>query len=620
MAVSMRRRSLRLCAAVLTIAGVAFGVVPLHAADTWVAVDSPHVTVISNAGDSKAARIASQFEQVRAALVGLLPSANVPLHRPFVVIAAKDESTLKSTAPAYFQRSGAHPYTVVVGAPDKHLVALRADVEAGGRETINPYLPAFRNYTSLMLDAAYGARLPFALRDGFSWVFGNAAIAESDLQLGRINPPLRTTFLREARLHLAELLALTPDSPYVSDPSTRGRFSAQSWALVQHLLVGVGPDGPKRLTQLVTLLTTGTAADAAFRQAYGSLDDAERAEFNGINNGRSQLLRVGVEAKASAAQYPLRALTDVDADAARAAFQLASGSPAESARLLAAARSRNDKAAAIYEIEGLAADRERNTDAAQRAYTRAADLGSTNFYVYVRLASASAATATAAAQTERLLGKAIELNQAYAPSLTMLATLMFAQNRAANALGLARRAVQLEPENFSYHLLLARILQRTDQSGLAQSVGRETLALARTEQERQVVRSFLAGTVTAPRAGVTLKVTDTSGVSTSISAPAIGYASGTSSAVIAERDGIKVYQGQGQVVVNWSRIESIAFSAIDSAASPPRIKGRLTLAGSRPLDRDFVVPSGRLTGQTDVGSFSIALSDIVAISVARTAQ
>src|SRR4051812_41714664 len=92
--------------AVLILAGVALAGVRLRAADTWLAIDSPNVTVISNAGEKKAGRIAWQFEQVRASIGKLLASAAVPLRRPFVIIAVKDESTMKATAPAYWQRPG----------------------------------------------------------------------------------------------------------------------------------------------------------------------------------------------------------------------------------------------------------------------------------------------------------------------------------------------------------------------------------------------------------------------------------------------------------------------------------------------------------------------------------
>ncbi len=613
----VRRCSRRTSIVVLMLAAVPLSAVPLRAADAWVAVDSPHVTVISNAGDRKAARIARQFEVMRVAITSLFRSADAPLQRPFVVIAAKDESTMKATAPAYW-RGDSHPNTVVAGAPDKQFVGWRADVEPSGREPINPHLPAFRVFTYATLDAAYGPRVPLALREGLSWVFGNAAIGDTELQLGRVNGPLRATFLREPRLPLAELLSITAASPYASDPSTRGRFNAQSWALVEFLMLGSGSDGPKRLGQVVALITAGTAADVAMRQVYGPLDKVENDEATYINAGPSQMLRVSADTKTVTDPYPMRRLDDVGADSVRAAFQLASGSPAEAAKLLAAAQTRNDKAASVYEVEGLAADRERNTDAAQRAYKRAADLGSTNFYVYVRLASA--AMTTGAPDAERLLGKAIELNQSYAPALAMLATVLFAQNRPANALGLARRAVELEPDSFGHHLLYARILQRNDQAEQAQAIGREALALARTEQERQAARLFLNGSAPAAAGPVRLKVTDTAGVSTTISAPSIGYAGTTSSAVVAERAGIRIYQGQGQVVVNWLRVDSIAFSTIDSTTSPPRIKGRLTLAGGQPSDREFVVPPGRLTGQADVGSFSIALADIAAISVVKSAQ
>ena len=43
----------------------------------------------------------------------------------------------------------------------------------------------------------------------------------------------------------------------------------------------------------------------------------------------------------------------------------------------------------MYEVEGLAFDRESKRDEAQRAYARAAELNSSNFFVYLRLDNSS---------------------------------------------------------------------------------------------------------------------------------------------------------------------------------------------------------------------------------------
>ena len=76
---------------------------------TWIEVKSAHFTVITNAGDAAGRRVAWQFEQIRSALSGLWPWAKVDSGRPFVVFAAKDEATLRTLGPQYWEEKRYRP-------------------------------------------------------------------------------------------------------------------------------------------------------------------------------------------------------------------------------------------------------------------------------------------------------------------------------------------------------------------------------------------------------------------------------------------------------------------------------------------------------------------------------
>ena len=78
-----------------------FAATPCAAADQWIEVKSPHFTVISNAGQSAARNLAWQMEQIRSAVHAIWPWAKLDLDRPFVVLGARDEQSMRALAPRY---------------------------------------------------------------------------------------------------------------------------------------------------------------------------------------------------------------------------------------------------------------------------------------------------------------------------------------------------------------------------------------------------------------------------------------------------------------------------------------------------------------------------------------
>jgi hypothetical protein len=78
----------------------------LHAADQWIEVKSPHFVVTSNAGQSSAKSVAWQLEQIRSAIAVWWSWARVDLNKPMAVLAVKDEATMKTLAPEYWEEKG----------------------------------------------------------------------------------------------------------------------------------------------------------------------------------------------------------------------------------------------------------------------------------------------------------------------------------------------------------------------------------------------------------------------------------------------------------------------------------------------------------------------------------
>src|SRR5215470_16256199 len=96
----------------------------------WVEVRSPHFTVASNAGEKEARRIADQFEQIRVLFHAALPNLRVDPAQPVVILAAKNEATMKALLPEDWEVKGhVHPAGLYQPGEAKHYVVLRVDSE-----------------------------------------------------------------------------------------------------------------------------------------------------------------------------------------------------------------------------------------------------------------------------------------------------------------------------------------------------------------------------------------------------------------------------------------------------------------------------------------------------------
>jgi len=103
----------------------------------WVEVKTPTFTVVSDAGEKEARRVALQFEQMQALLRELWPWARFDSSRPIT----------------WEQKGRAHPVGIFAERPDRNWVALRTDaaLREADAEWENPHLVVFHEYVHLVL-------------------------------------------------------------------------------------------------------------------------------------------------------------------------------------------------------------------------------------------------------------------------------------------------------------------------------------------------------------------------------------------------------------------------------------------------------------------------------------
>jgi len=462
--------------------------------DPWIEVKSPNFTVVSNAGEGRARNVAWQFEQIRAAIQIGWPWARVQLDRPVVVVAAKDENSMKLLIPGFWEKSSrdSRPSSVFGTGAAAHYITLRSDVRADDTVGINPYVSSYWSYSALTLNEAFERPLPLWFRNGLAELLSNSIVRDNEIQFGRAIPWNVARLQQEGRLRLSELVTLDSKSPYYANGTTRPLFDAQSWGVMHYMMFGAG-NGGTHVNQLTDLLLKGAPSTEAIQRVFGSVDALEIAYLNYQKKPITQFVRLKVDTNASSKNFPVRALSPGELAGVHAAVHTTLGRPVEARAAIAAAG--ENQGASTYDVEALLLDREGKRDEARSAYTKAVELNSESFYTHYRLAT-MIWTANADVDTrkrmETLLRRSVALNSFYSPSQSFLADTIAQGATPADALPIAIRAATLDPSSAAARMTVARVLNRMGRRDDAIGHARASRALAQTDDERGAAEELIA--------------------------------------------------------------------------------------------------------------------------------
>ncbi len=459
------------------------------AAQTWREVKTEHFTIVSDASEGRARRIVWQFEQMRTALQTGFPWMQVALDRPVVIIAVRNEDSMRAIAPQFWEQRGPRPGGVFAAGADRHYIMLRTDLEVED-QLMNPFNNAYRSYTSLVLTQGIGRSLPTWFTNGLTVMLSNTIVRTREIIFGRPMPWVLEVAKEGPRLPLQEFLAVEASSPVMRGSVSRQRFDAQSWAVLHYMMYGNRDraEARRQFQQLVDLLVSGQSSEAAITQVYGGdlakFDDAYTLFVSQPSHTHES---TPIDQSLVEGKLAGRVLSVPEHASVRASFHVATGRPVE-ARATAATVLKGDPASPVVDdIEGMIHDYEQNTQAAIAAFEKAVAAGSTSYWTHYRLASVRLNTGVEGAQmaeVDALLERASALEPSFAPAHAQLATAQINRGQIEPAIAAARRAVELDPGNLSYRSLLARILTRATQTEEALKIAREGLAMARTPEER----------------------------------------------------------------------------------------------------------------------------------------
>jgi Flp pilus assembly protein TadD len=465
-----------------------------RAADTWIQVASKNFTVVSNAGEGTAGRTVREFEQVRAAYGKLWPWAHLAQGKPMIVLALKNESTLRKWAPGYFEvKGGIDVVSVWASGFDGVYMLLRTDFRPPDAE-VAPAYNLYRAYVLLLLDSSFERRLPTWFSTGLGEVLGNTTVNDTEVWVGRPVPWEFQRFHGSTRFPLQAIFDARRDSPLVTKEDQRHTFNAQCYVLVHYLLFGDQGAHAPALTRFLKLWMAGGAHDQALAEAFGDVRALEGALLNYASGRLFSYSKARTESKLEGEALTTRTLPAAEVAGLQAAVHLALRRPVEAQAAIREARTADPSSPVSYDAEGLLADSDGDKPRATQAYAQAVQLGSTNAYCHYRAAQLSwkpQPDATLLAALRQRLERAIQLNGSFAYSHSFLAEVLVDQGDGQAALAPAQRATTLEPGESYHRIALARVLHQLGRDDEARKSAEQGLLLADNDGERSNAERFL---------------------------------------------------------------------------------------------------------------------------------
>jgi tetratricopeptide (TPR) repeat protein len=461
------------------------------AADSWVEVKSKYFTVVSNAGENTARRTSAEFEQVRAAYERMWPGVRLS-GKPTVVIALKDEGTLKRWVPGHYERKDAIELASISSwSADRNFLLLRTDSRPTHKD-VTPNYDLYRGYLTLLIANSFERRLPLWLSNGFAGVFANTLVRDTEIVTGLPVPWELREFNSIGRSPLRVILAADRDSPLVTKDDERDRFDAQCYVLVHYLLFG-GKERSQQLARFQQRWLSGSNAEEALA-AFGDLRALEAELPDYAKRPILSYAKFALDTAIASERPPARPLPAVDLLALQASVHVAMHRPAEARTAIAEARAADAQSPLPDDAEGLLADEQKDAGQAAEAYARAAERGSVSANTHYRaaqLAWKSDADAALLARLRTRLERAILLQPTHANAHSFLADTLVDQGEGAAAVPKALRAVELEPAESYHRRALARALHQAGRADEAKKAAERALAVADSDKERKDAQSLV---------------------------------------------------------------------------------------------------------------------------------
>jgi tetratricopeptide (TPR) repeat protein len=454
-----------------------------HAESTprWTEVRSPHVLVLTDAGDREGRQIAAQFERMRLLCHTLLPNDAGDAPNPIIVLALKDNKSFTAVEPADYLAKGSLALAgYYLHTSDQNYILLNLDDATDD----HPFADVYHEYVHFALRKADW--LPLWLNEGLAQYYQNSDISTKDAIVGQPIPGDIAVLRGERLLPLPALLAMDGASPSYRDEDEGSVFYAESWALTHMLMADAADHHTHQLATYIDLLQQHHDPVAAAREAFGNLNHLQERLRNYVQ--QSDFTTVPVRSALTIDESTFQSLptTLADANALRAEVLAWDGRPTEARALLDATLRTNPNHPLTHEAMGSLCYALHDAACAKKWFGEAIQLNAASYVALYFYANAALEDNDVGhdAEIESSLRSAIRLAPDFAPPYDCLSRFLLMRRKDMNeAYVLSQRAVALEPDSISYRLNLEAVLLQRQQPDEALAVLDAALHVARTPED-----------------------------------------------------------------------------------------------------------------------------------------
>jgi len=443
------------------LAGLLIGLLTISAVEAiavekpWVEVNSPHFRVLTDGTPADARHVAGEFEQLRYVFASQFPNFRLESGAPLTVFAARDEGTAKLLEPHIWQTKGPKPAGIFHHSREKQYVMVRLDTWGQGAHEVVYHEFA---HSILHLNSHW---LPTWLDEGMAEFFAYTRFEQHDIYVGAPSERYRT--LLGGPLFPVEDLLAGP-AQYSHDERKVQMFYAESWALVHFLTFGPSMENGKRLNQFYQAIQQGTEQKKAFQQVFGDFKAIDKQLDEYTRKFTHTAFRIPDSAKIEEKGFAVRTLTMAETEAEIAGYYFSVHGPGPARPLVDQALKDDPKLGLAHEEKGFVLFFFGDDSAAASEFSQAFALDNTLYLslFFKTMLSPIATSDTPADQNAfyAALLQVLRLNLQFAPAYVQLARLDVREGKLADALGVSRKAEQLEPSRAGYHILTGQILLR----------------------------------------------------------------------------------------------------------------------------------------------------------------
>src|SRR5947207_6482035 len=226
----------------------------------WIEIQSPHFSVVTDAGERRGREVAIRFEQMRAVFGALMVKANVNLPVPLQIVAFRDSKELKQVVPLWHGK----PIKVsglFQGGQDRSFIMLDMSVD-------NPWTVVFHEYAHQLMSGNVSAEVDPWFEEGFAEYFSSIEVDGKQARVGKIPSDTYGILRQNGFIKISDLFRVQHNSPtYNESGDHRTVFYAESAIFVHYLY-------DKGLLQKLSLYFSlrsekGIAVEDAMQHAFG---------------------------------------------------------------------------------------------------------------------------------------------------------------------------------------------------------------------------------------------------------------------------------------------------------------------------------------------------------------